>query len=97
MTIDDHTNRTSNGRTVVMFGRSGCAPCLASEPIWIAGADALGVAFVKVDCDLDPELASAHHIRSVPVVLLYEDGVVVDIVHGATRRTTIEAKLDRWR
>ena len=53
------------------------------------------VKLAKVNVDDEPALAARHEIRSIPTILLVQDGRVVDRVVGAVPRATLEAKIDK--
>jgi thioredoxin 1 len=50
------------------------------------------VKFVKVNVDLNPDLASRYRVQSIPTLLYFKDGEVADITIGATSKVNIERK-----
>jgi thioredoxin 1 len=70
---------------LVDFGAEWCGPCVAVAPVIrdlaIEYAERLRVA--TVDVDAEPELAARYGVRSVPTVLLLEDGEVRRVLVGA--------------
>ena len=74
----------SGGPALVDFGADWCAPCRAVSPIVEKLArDFAGRATVrKVDVDEQPELSKQFGIRSIPALLFFRDGAVVDRMVG---------------
>lgn len=70
---------------LVEYGAEWCGPCVAVAPVIrdlaIEYAERLRVA--TVDIDAAPELAARYGVRSVPTVMLLEDGEVRRVLVGA--------------
>jgi thioredoxin 1 len=70
---------------LVDFGAEWCGPCVAVAPIIrslaLEYADRLTVA--TVDVDSQPQLAARYGVRSLPTVMLLEDGKVLRVLVGA--------------
>jgi thioredoxin 1 len=86
----------SEGTTLVDFTAEWCGPCRALSPILDRLAETLGgrVSIAKVDIDESPALAERFAIRSVPTLLLFQNGHLVDRVVGLLPRNKIEQLLD---
>ena len=70
---------------LVDFGAEWCGPCVAVAPV-IRGlaleyADRLTVA--TVDVDAEPQLAARYGVRSLPTVMLLENGQIRRVLVGA--------------
>jgi thioredoxin 2 len=62
---------------IVDFYADWCAPCRMLAPYLdrIAGSGQGRILVAKVDTDASPELAARYGIRSIPTVVLFQDGV----------------------
>jgi len=81
---------------LVDFGADWCAPCRVVAPVVAQLArDFEGRAIVrKVDVDEQPELSARFGINSIPSLLFFRDGKVVDQVVGAASREQLAARLE---
>ncbi|MUW14008.1 thioredoxin [Halorubrum sp. CBA1125] len=70
-----------------------CGPCQMMEPAVEAVAAATDAAVAKVDIDANPEIARELGARSIPTLLVYADGEVVDRLVGAQDRATLESAI----
>ena len=93
-TFPDVINR-SDRPVLVDFWAPWCPPCRALAPTIEAIADQFdGRATVaKVDVDQNPETATAYGIRSIPTVLIFRGGQVVDRISGLQPRARYERAL----
>jgi len=82
------------GLAVVDFWATWCAPCRMIAPIVEALAtEYAGKAKVaKLDVDNNQRTAARFNVRSIPTILFFKDGKLVDQVVGAVPRPALEAK-----
>ncbi|KAG0053284.1 hypothetical protein BGZ83_001384 [Gryganskiella cystojenkinii] len=76
---------------LVDFHADWCRPCHMLDPIIRkAVADSGAVTLLRVDVDECPEVASKFQIASIPCVMAFKDGEVVDKFVGAIPKNAVE-------
>jgi thioredoxin len=86
------------GLTLVDFWAEWCGPCHRVAPILedIARARAGRLRLAKLNIDENPRTPSRFQIMSIPTMLLFKDGRLVDGIVGAVPKAEIEAVLAPW-
>ena len=87
----------NQGLTVVDFWATWCAPCRMIAPmVEQLATDYTGKAKVgKLDVDSNQKTAMRFNVRSIPMLLFFKDGKVVDQIVGAVPKANIEAKIQQ--
>jgi len=68
----------NKGKFLLQFSALWCGPCTALTPVISKVAEELSVPLSKVDIEENAELAVQYQVRSIPTVILFEDGNPVD-------------------
>jgi thioredoxin 1 len=87
----------SNGKFVVKFGATWCVHCkTVNQTLEKLAPDFSGIKFAHVDIDDHPQLAKKYSIKSVPTVIMIEDGrefkkpIVGSVTLAALKKTLKE-------
>jgi thioredoxin 1 len=82
------------GLAVVDFWATWCAPCRMIAPILDQLAAEYGdkAKVAKLDVDNNIKTSTRFNVRSIPTILFFKDGRVVDTVVGAVPKQQLEMK-----
>ncbi|MDD2679646.1 MAG: thioredoxin [Candidatus Omnitrophica bacterium] len=81
---------------VVDFWANWCGPCKMITPIVeeLAKEYSGKVKIGKLDVDSNPKSASAYGIMSIPTLMFFKGGKVMDQVNGALSKSALKQKIE---
>ena len=79
----EFNNETAKGKVLVDFFATWCGPCKMLAPIIEkVASEHEDITVLKIDVDEVPDVAAKYGIRSIPTLILFEDGKAVDMKLG---------------
>ncbi|WP_028981061.1 thioredoxin [Sporocytophaga myxococcoides] len=96
-TFDTEVIKTSTP-VLVDFSAEWCGPCKMMGPVIedLANEYAGKAKITKIDVDVNPLTTSKYGVRSLPTLLIFKDGNVVDKIIGAVPKKVITEKLSAY-
>lgn len=86
--------KNSDKVVIVDFFATWCGPCKMLTPVLEELSNSMeDVDFVKVDIDQSLDIAREYNISSVPTMMIFKNGEVVDSILGFVPKASIESKL----
>ncbi len=93
---DNFENEVLNSKeiTVVDFWAEWCGPCKMIGPsLEQLDAELDGVKITKLNVDDNQELSAKFGIRSIPTLLVFKDGKIIDQIVGALPKEALKSKI----
>ncbi len=99
ITDDSFENEVLKSKTptLVDFWAPWCGPCRIVGPV----VDSLSgkyksdeFKFCKLNVDENPKTAGKYNVMSIPTLMFFKDGKVVDTIVGAVPEATLKSKID---
>ncbi len=86
----------SGATCLVDFWAEWCGPCLRVAPIIEELAEEYKgrVKVAKVNVDNGPKTATAYGVMSIPTLMFFKDGQVVEQIIGAVDKTELKSKIE---
>ena len=86
----------TRGLVMVDFWADWCGPCRAIAPVLEELVEAWEgrVTLMKVNVDENPGLAARYGIRSIPTIVFFKEGAVVDRVVGAAPKAVLRDRVN---
>ena len=83
---------------LIDFFATWCAPCKMQAPILSEFSLEIGdkAKIVKVDVDLNPEIANAFGVQSIPTLVVYVDGKIKEKAVGLTTKASLSEMLIKY-
>lgn len=88
---------SSDKPTIVDFWASWCGPCKMLSPVIDELSEELGekVKFVKVNVDDNPLSSTQYRVASIPTVMIFKDGKVVDTLVGFRPKQSMKTSIEK--
>ena len=89
--------KQAEGPVLVDFWAEWCLPCRKLSPVVAELAEEYRgrLKVCKLDVDGNPEVAGAHGIQSIPTLLLFKQGEVVDRQVGAGSKEALKSWIEK--
>ena len=98
LTAENHDATVCEGITLIDFWAAWCGPCRQFGPIFERVSEANPDAtFAKVDTEDQQQLAAMYGITSIPMLVIYRDGIPVFGQPGALPQDVLEDLLTQVR
>lgn len=97
LTKDTFHKQVEQGVTLVDFWAPWCGPCKIQLPIVDELSEEVNqkATVAKVNIDNEPELASEYGVMSIPTLLVFKDGKMVDKMVGLQSKEVLKKKLEQ--
>lgn len=78
MSLQEFNNLVNDDFVLVDFYANWCGPCKMLSPVLEELENSRGVKVVKVDVDKNEEVARTYGVMSIPTLIMFKNGELVD-------------------
>lgn len=87
---DEFKTLISEGKVVVDFFATWCGPCKMLSPVMDEISNELSdINFYKVDVDKNEDIAREYGIMSIPTIIIFENGKVINTIVGLKSKSDL--------
>lgn len=76
-------------KAIIDFSASWCGPCNVLSPILDELTETTDIKVFKIDVDENQDMAIANEVRSVPTMLFFKNGELINRTTGIKRKDEI--------
>lgn len=95
LTTEDFNQEISDGIVLVDFYAVWCGPCKMMHPIIDELIENNKIKVIKVNVDNHEEIARNYAIMSIPTLILFKNGEIVEKNIGFTPKETLESWIEK--